>query len=508
MLRIRKWLVAVGVLVLSLPGAPSVAAEPTGCGFGQGGQNAATICWLDMAQFDQALAATPAGQPITIRLSPLYQISFVIRVVPGAGGVRTMTPVRFPTYSGTPIGNSVYLNTPGKPALYQEIGAAGGDQGTVVLEDITVTADAGDAIDGYGFVMADAETTNRDEALVFSSDQALKELDQVAPPGYDPPCGAELSGLGTSSVTCKGVVAPKVGDLLVYALAPKQVSISITTRNARTRQGIAFGVLVANVRMTKKIGSRNGDDSFGLRVTDSGGHVVASADTGTADAADTGVTRVLTGVPSSEFSFAEVPGPGTDLADYIAAWTCEDNGVAVATGGSRSRRTVAVKVGSDIVCAVTNRARPRPELVVAKTAQPRSVRPGGRIAYTFRVSNIGGAAAKGVEATDDLSKALAGARYNGDATASRGAVSAALPELVWSGDLAAGQSATVHYSMTVRKPYPRQAPRVLRNVVVVEAARTNCAAGSHDARCRAKTSTPLRRGAEKGLVSRTRPPTR
>ncbi|MFI6522788.1 CshA/CshB family fibrillar adhesin-related protein [Spirillospora sp. NPDC050679] len=171
----RPAAVAAGaVLAAQAITAVPAAAAPVGCGFGRGGPFDSTICWLDMSGFDQRRAEGGGGQPMTVRITSTYSISFVVKVRPGPNGVRRLEPTAFPTYTGTPVGNAYYVGAPGRPALYQQVGTAYGDQGTVVLDDIKVTGPAGQPLDGYGFVAADAETTNRDEALVFSSDKPLK----------------------------------------------------------------------------------------------------------------------------------------------------------------------------------------------------------------------------------------------------------------------------------------------------------------------------------------------
>src|SRR5256885_16894853 len=45
-------------------------AAPAGCSFAQAGTGtyASTLCWLDLSAYDPALAAKPAGQPMTVTL--------------------------------------------------------------------------------------------------------------------------------------------------------------------------------------------------------------------------------------------------------------------------------------------------------------------------------------------------------------------------------------------------------------------------------------------------------
>ncbi|MFF9564729.1 hypothetical protein ACF1AJ_15395 [Leifsonia sp. NPDC014704] len=93
---------------------------------------------------------------------------------------------------------------------------------------------------------------------------------------------------------------------------------------------------------------------------------------------------------------------------------------------------------------------------VAKTSPSTgTVYPGDTVAYVITVTNTGAAAyASGDPATvsDDLGGLLDDAVYNGDATATAGTVSYAVPTLTWSGPLAVGGAVTVTYSVTVDSP--------------------------------------------------------
>ncbi|MEV0585556.1 CshA/CshB family fibrillar adhesin-related protein [Nonomuraea sp. NPDC050310] len=487
---VRTALLAVlgQTLVLTAP-SEAATGQPQGCGFGTAGPSASTICWLDMSGLDQALARTPAGQPMTVRLTDAYSISFRVRISPGADGSRDLSAVPFPTYAETPIGNTAYVGTPGSPALYQELGAAGGDQGTVSLKDIVVTGPDGAPLDGYGLVVADAETTHRDEALEFFSDKPLQQLAQVVPPGYARPCEGGLAGLGSTAVRCVGAGAGPHGDLVAYALAPSRMTAHFVNRNPRTRQGVAFGVLVSKVALTKHVAGRvDSDDSFAVRIRDNAGNVVASAATGTASKAATGSHSVLAGLPYLPYVFEEAPGAGTNLADYTVKWACTDRGKPVrATGDDRSR-TVPVTVGADVHCVVTNSA-PAPRVKVSKSVNTTVARPGQKVTYTFRVANIGKSVATGISAVDRLADRLRLARYNDDAHANTGTVTRTGEQLVWQGALQPGQVAVVTYSMTVRRPLPAGGPHRLRNLVTVTAPGSNCVAGSADQRCRDTTTT-------------------
>ena len=98
-----------------------------------------------------------------------------------------------------------------------------------------------------------------------------------------------------------------------------------------------------------------------------------------------------------------------------------------------------------------------PGFTFAKTVDPEAgtaVDPGDVLTYTLTAVNTGQTVLDPVEITDDLSKVLPYASYNGDAAAviggqPAGAVTVDGAKLGWSGALAVGQTVIVTYSVTV-----------------------------------------------------------
>jgi hypothetical protein len=349
--------IGAGVLL----GTPA-SAQLDGCGYGSGGDLASTICWIDMTGFDQATAMTPAGQPMTIELTPDYTMSFTFKVDPGANGYRVLQATAFPTYSKAPIGNTTYTGTPGKPALYQQVNAgtgASGDLGTLTIEDLVVTGPSGAPLNGYGIVMADAETTNRGEGLTFTSDEPIQELTRATMPDAQPACGGEYSGLGTTTVTCKGDTAGglPVDEIVLYAVAPSTATIGFLDRTANAVQGVAFGVLTAKIGMDKTVVNQvNDTDSFGMSIVDEDDNVIGEGSTGGGDSGTIESETVLAALGGRDFTLSETAQGGTDLADYTQDWACTDHGQPDAdlpTGDGTSLE-VEVAVGQDIRCTLTN----------------------------------------------------------------------------------------------------------------------------------------------------------
>ncbi|WP_205326616.1 CshA/CshB family fibrillar adhesin-related protein [Glycomyces sp. YM15] len=353
---------AFAVLVAgALFGSPA-AAQTSGCGYGTGGDLASTICWIDMSDFDQTTAMSPAGQSMSIELTPDYSMSFTFKVTPGADGYRVLQATAFPTYAKAPIGNTAYIGTPGKPALYQQVDAgtgASGDLGTLTVEDLVVTGPSGAPVNGYGIVMADAETTNRQEGLTFSSDQPIEELTRATMPDAQPACGGAYTGLGTTSVTCNGDTAGglPVDEIVLYSVAPTTASIGFLDRTANAVQGVAFGILTAKVGMDKTVENQvNDTDSFGMSIEDGNGAVIEEGSTGGGDSGTIDSQTILASRAGRVFTLSETAEGDTDLAAYTQDWTCTNHGAAddaLPTGDGTSL-DVRVSVGDDIRCTIVN----------------------------------------------------------------------------------------------------------------------------------------------------------
>jgi large repetitive protein len=120
-------------------------------------------------------------------------------------------------------------------------------------------------------------------------------------------------------------------------------------------------------------------------------------------------------------------------------------------------------------------------LTITKKADAATATPGDTVHYTVTVTNSGQATYTGAAFTDGLSGVLDDATYNADATATSGVVSYAAPALSWSGNLSAGGSAIITYSVTVNTP--DAGDRSLTNTVSSATAGSNCPAGGSDPRC-------------------------
>ncbi|MGC4746828.1 putative Ig domain-containing protein [Micromonospora sp. DT201] len=131
------------------------------------------------------------------------------------------------------------------------------------------------------------------------------------------------------------------------------------------------------------------------------------------------------------------PDPGDKIITSTATSAIQGNNCPV--GGTDPRCTVRV----DVLV---------PALSIVKVANTPVSTPGSMVSYTITISNTGTAPYLGAVVTDDMSGALDDATFGADAVATVGGLSYTAPTLTWTGDLAAGTSAVVTYTMTVNNP--------------------------------------------------------
>ncbi|MFJ8821341.1 hypothetical protein ACIREE_06115 [Streptomyces sp. NPDC102467] len=124
---------------------------------------------------------------------------------------------------------------------------------------------------------------------------------------------------------------------------------------------------------------------------------------------------------------------------------------------------------------------PVPDLEVKKSAAPKKVAPGGKVTYTITAKNIGEVDHPGAKLSDDLSDVLDDATYNRDAKATLGKVTYDTPKLNWRGNVPAGKTAKITYSVTLHDPLSGDGK--LTNNVIADTPRTNCDDDSSDPNC-------------------------
>ncbi|ATY12621.1 DUF11 domain-containing protein [Amycolatopsis sp. AA4] len=363
---------------------------------------------------------------------------------------------------GERVGYTVTVRNIGEAAYP---GATFTDDLSGVLDDATwnndatatsgTTSFAAPRLNWTGDVPAGATVTVRYSVTVGAppaGDKHLRNLvtgpdGSTCPPGSaDPDCGTD-TGVGTLELSKTAAPATaQPGDKVTY---------TVTARNTGTAtyRGAGF---------TDDLSRVLDDATYNNDATATSGSVAYAA-------------------PNLTWT-ADLPAGATVTITYSVTVR------ATQTGDNELRN--AVTGPPDSTCPPGNTApdcnpvTPVARLHVKKTASPSDPRPGDTVAYTVLVANDGKATYRGAAVTDDLTGVLDDATYDNDARATSGTTAYTAPKLTWSGDVEAGATVTITYTVTVHNP-PRGDKKLANAVTGAD----NCPPGGSDPDC--GTVTPL-----------------
>ena len=351
------------------------SASGTGTGTASSNQTTARNNALAAAKTNLATKLYASGStffgpvtnyPLTVQVSDIYMLEANLSITASAGtGALAVVASGFPTYSGSFLGNSGFytITDPNvKPALYQLTSGTT----TATLSNIKLMTE-GAAVQGYSIVVADAESSDVNEQITWSAQNAALTSSRAFTwlpnnPGawknattnaarraaaVGNSCGGNTdsdwahlnpanSGNG-NEFSCKGqsTSGGKTGTALL------QVSPANTTANFSVtqqmvgggRQAIAFGVIASggqinvNVdgRIVDAVGSPSTTDFVASITRGSDTRPFATTATGTsALAATTGSHHFPVAAGTQTLLFASAPSPNdTIAAAYIPAWVCD-----------------------------------------------------------------------------------------------------------------------------------------------------------------------------------------
>lgn len=265
----------------STAGQPIVVASNTTCGFAateggtvSNGTYAQTLCFVDFSAYNASEAAAPGCQELVAGIPGGYTLSFCM----SESGNQPMYAAPLPTYPEAFLGNTLtnaqgqtlpfYTglgcsdstppeNGQGVPApscidaaMYQT-DSGFGPTNTLTFTDISVTTATGAPATGWEFVSADAETTDTNEQITWTSNQVLNLLPNSPGSPYGDTCDNLPSwngpqGLGTTQVVCQSgsqeTSATKTGTPMVEALTPTTMTVGMKGAGL---EGIAVGLLLS-----------------------------------------------------------------------------------------------------------------------------------------------------------------------------------------------------------------------------------------------------------------------
>ena len=321
------------------------------------------------------------GQAFSITLSDGSIYSFTLAgTTPNAD---SLVAIGAPAWTGAAVGNTAFLGIPNKPILYTTAG------GTVNLTftNIKVTPPNGVISTGqFKFVVADAESTNTNESLTYTTNGGnWVVVDQV------PPISGAIyptsTGAGTNTYTNTGV-GGTVGAFIVGSLSPTTATVQLV---AGGLQGVMMAVQYATISTNKQIaGPRaNAADQFnyGVKATSNGANIANTSSTGAgAGPFASAVATLSSGVPTTVYE-QMAPGSISNINQYTSNLNCVNGAAGSPTVVPTNQPVTTYNLGTAaygdaIACIFTNTAKPATVAIQKITTGA----VGG--AFTFSATNL------------------------------------------------------------------------------------------------------------------------
>ncbi len=355
------------VAAVSFGGSTAMAATCSPAG-AQGAAPAAwqTYCWLDFSSYSDTAVRSGSGQNFSFDLDDGSQLTFNLRATSTTASAADDRAA--PSWTGAAVGNSSFLNIPGRPILYMVNSGALVD---FTFSNITIIPPPGVAsVSSYAFVAADAESTDNSEFLEFGTNGSSWQILDAVPPisGSQFPV---LTGTGTNILRMSGGgQTGRIGGYIAGTDSPTNVTASMRGQGL---QGMMFAVRFASITLNKTITGARVDpaDQFTFQITStSSGDLLAS---GTTTGAGNGpfpaaVISTASGIP---ISLGEVlaSGSASALSQYRPQLTCVNNSAGSPTVMPTNVETTSYSFGSlafgDAVQCVFNNT-PYPHLSLEK----------------------------------------------------------------------------------------------------------------------------------------------
>lgn len=383
------------------------------------------------SQIDNAVVSnTPGSNCATGNTDPTCQAN-----IPSASYTVTKTASAATVNPGDTITYTVTVTNTGEVAYSADRPASFRDTLSGVVDDatyVTGSATNGATIDGNTLTWSGPLAVNGTQTITYqvrvnepdTGDKSIKNA--VTPTGPGGRCAAAADCTTTTAVRSYTVTKTASTD----AVAPKQtVKYTVTVTNT----GTASYTMATPASFTDDLSKVLDDATYN-------------------DDATQGAT-----VEGSTLSWSGPLAVGQKLqVTYSVTVNSPDTGDKILTNA-----VVPDGPGGDCTTAGDcTTSTPVKSFTVMKQASSAAATPGTRITYTVTVTNTGQAAYTTdapASFTDDLSKVLDDATYNGDAVSNSdgtdpGVVTFTRPKLVWAGPLAKGGTVTVKYTVSVNAP--------------------------------------------------------
>lgn len=170
-----------------------------------------------------------------------------------------------------------------------------------------------------------------------------------------------------------------------------------------------------------------------------------------------------------------IPASKTFSVDGTGTWR-----VVASYAGDKFNAGASSACNDEVVTVVA------PSISVHKGVDLAAAKPGDTLHYTITVENTGTGASSGVSLNDDISALLAHGTAPTDLQASGGVAGLSGSVISWTGDIAAGATVTLSFSVALDAVFPAGTTS-LGNTVVVDGRASNCPKDSVDSSCSTST---------------------
>lgn len=316
-------------------------------------------CWLNFAGYNDTTARSINGQNFRFDLPDGTRISLNMRVDNLANVTNAQTAlasVAVPSWTGSAFGNVAFMGIPNRPVLYN---ARDGSSARVRLSNITVTPPSGGTAT-YSMIVADGESSNGGEQLVFVTDgNAWEQVAQI-PNGASTTYPTQTFSNANRTVTLNGVDGTVGSRVYRSDNNPTDVRATITGSGL---QGVIFGVRYASVSVVSQFnGARYypADQLNYLVRTTNGTVLMTGATTGTALNGFAPAT-VPTVAASYPFQVAQTMASGSTgtLANYTTSLTCVNANASSPTAMPVNQAVTSfqfnsLRYGDSVTCTFTS----------------------------------------------------------------------------------------------------------------------------------------------------------
>lgn len=353
-----RWWVALLLALCAAAWSPAARAQDCAQAGTQGTAPASwqTYCWLNLTNYNDTTARSASGQNLRFNLPDGSVLTFNARVT---GTNPAYNAVAAPSWDGSAVGNSAFLDIPGRPVLY----SAQAGTSTIAITNIAIAPPAGGGVTVYSFVVADGESSNDGEALrITTNGGAWQLLDSVPPMSGStmPP----ITGVGSSNVTITGT-SGTVGAYILGSNSP--TSVTVQTQSGGL-QGVMFAIRFATIRLqTQILGTRvNSADqlSFQIASTATGSTITSGTTSGTGGGPfTTAPLSMSAGIPIT-LRLAMAAGSASAITAYAANLTCVNTAGTTRAGlpnnlAATSAAIGQLEFGEFLVCTFQAGAQPR-----------------------------------------------------------------------------------------------------------------------------------------------------